>query len=86
MLDVLLLFLKFSFASHVKIILYCFGFFVQNSEQFKILLTDGPLIGSAAAEVMQVMAASTCCGKMLEMRENLYFKAYLIYYAPRNVT
>ena len=61
-------------------------FFVQNSEQFKILLTDGPLIGSAAAEVMQVMAASTCCGKMLEMRENLYFKAYLIYYAPRNVT
>jgi len=34
----------------------CFGVFMQNSEQFKILLIDGPLIGPATAEVSQMLA------------------------------
>jgi len=46
----------------VEMMLYCFDVFVQNSEQFKILLIDGPLIGTAAVEVRQT-----------HMCENMYF-------------
>jgi len=35
----------------VELVLYYFNVFVQNSEQFKILLIDGPLVGTATVEV-----------------------------------
>jgi len=45
----------------VEIILHCFDFLLlQNSEQFRILLTDGPLVGNSTVtpEVRQIPANS----------------------------